>query len=145
MKKLISALLSAVMILSVFSSAAYAADDFPADGGVMPLYASSDRINSYLSFQSKTAACKSTIILSEGERWISIAQTLQKEVSSGSWQSVTGASWSITASSKSSYYTFSNSKTVAANGKYRVKSVIVIENSDGKRETVTVYSVTVSV
>lgn len=133
------------MILSVFSSAAYAAEDFPADGGIMPFYASSDMLLSRLTFNNKTATCKSTLVLYSDERWISISQTLQKEVSSGTWQPVTGASWSTTASSKSATYNFSNSKTVTASGNYRVKSVFVIESSSGKRETITVYSNTVSI
>lgn len=145
MKKLISALLSVVMILSVFSSAAYAAESDTIDEGIMPIYASSDTLISSVSFSSKTANCNSILILYSGERWISISQTLQKEVSSGTWQAVNGASWSTTATSKSSTYNFSNSKTVTASGKYRVKSVFVIENSSGKRETITVYSSTVSI
>ena len=145
MKKLISVLLSVVLTLSAFSSTAYAAANNNAGGGISPMYSSSDTMRSALSFSSKTAACVSLVILSANESWISITQTLEKEVSSGRWQSVTGASWSTTATSKSSYYNFYNSKAVTSSGKYRVKSVFVIESSSGKRETVTIYSNTVSI
>ena len=145
MKKLISVLLSVVLTLSAFSSTAYAAANNNVGGGISPMYSSSDSMSSNLSFQGKTAACVSTIIMYEGEKWISMTQTLQKEVSPGIWQAVTGASWSITSSNNSSYYIFRNSKTVTSSGKYRIKNVFLLESSSGKRETVTFYSGTVSI
>ena len=145
MKKLISVLLSVVLTLSAFSSTAYAAANNNVGGGISPMYSSSDTLLSSLSFSGKTATCRSVLVLYANEKWISITQALEKQSSSGSWQTVTGASWSITSANGNTSYIFSNSKAVTASGKYRVKSVFVIESISGKRETVTVYSNAVSI
>ena len=141
MKKLISALLSVLMILSVFSSVAYAAVPDSIGEEISPMYESSNTLSSILTFSGKTAKCKSTLFLNVDETWVSITQTLQKKTSSGTWQAVSGASWTVTSNNKS-YYTFNNSKTVTSSGSYRLKSVFVINTVYGNKETITIYSPT---
>lgn len=144
MKKIISALLSVVMMMSVFSVGAYAVVSEPSIGGAMPMYDSGDVIRASLVISNKTAECTSTVILCFGEKLVKITQTLQKQTSSGSWDS-TSNSWTKTAFSSSSKCTFSNSANLTEGGNYRLKSVVVIELSSGKQETVTKYSSIVSV
>lgn len=144
MKKLISALMSVLMILSAFSSVTYAAVPDSIGEEISPMYESSDILTSTLTFSGKTAKCKSTLFLNVNETWVSITQTLQKKTSSGTWQAVSGATWTVT-SNNNTYYTFNNSKTVTASGSYRVKSVFVINTLSGKKETITRYSPTVTI
>lgn len=145
MKKLISALLSVLMILSAFSSVAYAAVPDSIGEEISPMYESSNTLTSILTFSGKTAKCKSTLLLNANETWVSITQTLQKKTSSGTWQAVSGASWTVTSNNNSYYYTFNNSKTVTASGSYRLKSVFVINTVYGNKETITKYSPTATI
>lgn len=147
MKKLVSVLLSVIMIVSMFSSnvvmaAAASGSD---NGKVEPNYAAGDVWTSSLSFSGKTATCRSTIALASNERWISINQRLEKQTSSGTWELVSGASWNVMSFTDSFYYVFANTKTVTSSGKYRVKSTFVVESASGVRDTVILYSKTVSI
>lgn len=144
MKKFISVLLSVIMMMSVLSAGAYAAVVNPDNGRVGLMYENSDTFISSLSFKEGTVTCKSTVILSYTEKWISITQTLEKKSTSGSWSS-TGNVWSISASKDSNYYLFSNSETLNMSGEYHLKSVVVVKNSAGKQETITKYSDTITV
>lgn len=144
MKKIISALLSVVMMMSVFSVEAYAAVPEPGIGGAMPMYDSGDVVRASLAISNKTAKCTSSAILSFDEQLVKITQTLEKQTSSGAWGS-TSNSWTKTEFDSSSKCTFSNSANLSDGGKYRLKSVVVIELSSGKQETVTKYSSIVSV
>ena len=147
MKKLVSVLLSVIMIVSMFSSNVVmaAASSGSGNGKVEPNYAAGDAWTSSLSFSGKTATCMSTIVLATDERWISINQRLEKQTSSGTWEMVSGASWNVMSFTNSYYYIFTNSKTVTSSGKYRVKSTFVVESATGVRDTVIVYSTTVSI
>lgn len=143
MKKIISALLSVVMMMSVFSAGAYAAVPTPNDDGKMPMYDSGDIIRSTLTIKNKVAECKSSIMLYSGEKWVKITQTLEKQTSSGTW-SQTSNTWTKNSDGDSTICTFINSANLSESGKYRVKSVVIIESSNGKQETVTKYSSTIS-
>ena len=145
MKKFISVLLSLVMVLSVFSSAAFATDsDFVGDE-LSPAYSAGGILTSILSFSGKTATCTSSITMASDERWISITQTLEREVSTNSWQSVKNCGWTVTASGKSFYYVFENSGNVTESGTYRLKSVFLVESATGERERIAIYSPTKTV
>lgn len=142
MKKIISALLSVVMMMSVFSVGAYAAGGKSGNDEIMPMYSNSDVINSSLSIKNKTAQCKTTVTLASNEKWVKVTQTLQKQSASGNWSEVN--TWSKSATSDSAYCTFTNSMTLNSTGKYRVKSTIVVSNSNGQQEDIIVYSNVVS-
>lgn len=143
MKKFISVLLSVVMMMSVLSVGALAATPKSNGGSAAPLYESTNSIYSLLTIKNNTAECKTTLMLSNGEKWESITQTLERQSSSGNWIS-TSNSWTKSADGSSIACVFSNSATLSSSGKYRVKSIVVVETSNKKKEIITVYSSTVS-
>ena len=65
-------------------------------------------------------------------------QTLEKKWSLWIWNEVDGASWNGTISSSSGKV--SNSISGLSSGTYRLKSVFTVKTSNGKTETITVYS-----
>ena len=147
MKKLVSVLLSVIMIVSMFSAnvvmaAAVSGSDH---GEVEPNYAAGEIWTSSLSFSGKTATCKSSIVLATDEKWKSINQRLEKQTSSGTWEMVSGASWNAMSFTNSYYYIFTNSKTVTSSGKYRVKSTFVVESAKGVQDTIIAYSAVVTI
>lgn len=142
MKKFISVLLSLVMVLSVFSTVAFATDsDFVGDE-LSPEYSAGDFFASVLWFNGKTATCSSSITMASSERWISITQTLERKVSSNTWQTVKDCGWTVVASGRSDYYLFENSGNVTESGTYRLKTIFYVESSMGVRERIPVYSQT---
>ena len=142
MKKFISVLLSLVMVLSVFSTAAFATDsDFVGDE-LSPEYSAGGIFTVALWFEGKTAVCTSTITMASDERWISISQTLEREVSTNNWQAVKDCGWTIVAPGKSDYYMFQNSGNVTESGTYRQKTVFFVESATGERERIALYSPT---
>ena len=144
MKKLVSVLLSVVMMVSMLSSnVVMAVDEGSADnGGVVPYYAAGVTWTSNLYFTGKTANCKSTIIVFDDEKWISVTQSLEREMPGGNWQ--TEAKWTQYSTTNTTMCMFNNSKTVSFNGNYRVKSVFIVESWSGVRDTITAYSPIVS-
>ena len=142
MKKFISVMLSLVMVVSVFSSAAFATDsDFVGDE-LSPEYSAGDFFTSVLWINGKTATCSSTITMASDERWISISQTLEREGSPNSWQAVKDCGWTVVASEKSDYYLFKNYGNITESGTYRLKTIFVVESATGVRERVPVFSQT---
>lgn len=144
MKKFFSVMMSVIMMMSVLSAGAYAATTKPNGGGVAPMYGSSNTICSLLTIKNGTAECKTTVMLSDGEKWKSVTQTLEKQSSSGGWSPACDP-WTTSPNGSSRTCIFSNSTTVSSNGKYRVKSVVVVETSSKKNEVITTYSSEVSV
>lgn len=147
MKKIVSVILSVIMIVSMVSSNVVmaAAVSGPDNGKVEPNYIAGDVWTSSLSFNGRTATCKSTIALASDERWVSINQRLEKQNSSGAWEMVSGASWNVMSFTNSFYYIFTNTKTVTSSGKYRVKSTYVVESAKGVRDTIIAYSAVVTI
>lgn len=147
MKKIVSVLLSVIMIVLILSSNVITAAAVSGSGNseILPLYLAGDIWTSSLSFSGKTANCKSTIMLASDERWVYINQRLEKQTSSGTWELVLGASWNAMSLSNSHFYIFNNSKTVTSSGKYRVKTTFVVESAKGVRDTIIDYSETVSI
>ena len=147
MKKLVSVLLSVIMVVSILASNVItaAATSSSDSGEVTPMYLTGGQWTSYLSFSGKTAKCKSTVVLAPDEKWISINQRLEKQTSSGTWELVLGASWNAMSFTDSHYYIFNNLKTVTSSGNYRVKSTFVVESATGVRETIILYSKTVTI
>ena len=142
MKKFISVLLSLVMVLSVFSTAAFATDSDFVGEELSPEYSAGGIFVSSLWFNGKTATCSSSITMASDERWISINQTLEREVSTNNWQSVKDCGWTITATERSHYYVFKNYGNVNESGTYRLKTVFTVESATGVRERIAIYSQT---
>lgn len=104
---------------------------------VSPYYQLASDATSTLTISGTTAKCESKLIGYSGVTSCKVEQTLEKY--SGwfwIWNSVT--SWNNTISS--SYGKVTNSKSGLGSGTYRVKSVFTLTTSDGKTETITVYS-----
>lgn len=145
MKKYISVLLSLVMVLSVFSSAAFATDSDFVGEELSPTYVAGDVFTSTLTFSGKTAECLSSLTVDDNEKWISISQTLEREVSANNWQAVKDGGWTITNTSGECYHIYKNYKTVSENGKYRLKTVFLVESVSGVKQRVLKYSLNVSI
>ncbi|MCM1055268.1 MAG: hypothetical protein NC394_07075 [Bacteroides sp.] len=144
MKKLISLLLSAALMISTFAVGAYAAVQEPTGDEIMPMYVATSSIKSSLTINNKNVECKTAVILYNGEKWHKIVQTLEKQNSNGKWES-TSLEWSIDAVNKSQSYVFVNSSTLSETAqKFRVKSVVTVESSGGTRQDITCYSSEVS-
>jgi len=143
MKKVISVLLSAAIAVSALSGGVYARTYQPGEGAA-PMYESSCTVRSVLTAKSKTAECKTTVMVFPGEKWITITQTLEKQSTSGSW-SATPYTWTKNAVNSGMNYIFSNSAALSESGKYRVKSEVTVESPSGKRENITEYSSEVSI
>lgn len=136
-KKIMSWVLSAICLCTIFSTSAFA-DNSYVIGGVAPAYEYANIPTSELKISSQTAYCTSK---TEGVNTVSITveQTLEKY--SGwfwIWDDVDDASWSKTVNRSS--ISFSNTKSGLDSGTYRLKSVFTLTGSNGKTETITIYS-----
>ena len=145
MKKFISVLLALIMVLSVFSSAAFATDSDFVGEELSPEYVAGDIFTSTLTFSGKTAECLSSVIVDDKEKWLSISQTLEREVSAGNWQAVKDGGWTITNTSGECFHIYKNYKTVSENGNYRLKTVFLVESVSGVKQRIPIYSHTVSI
>ncbi len=136
-KKVISMVLLSICLCAVFNSAAFA-DTTSAIGNAVPLYDYVDNAVSKLWFNKQTAYCTSEADASNAAR-ITVEQTLEKY--SGwfwIWNDVDNASWSGT--EKGTTISFVNTISGLDSGTYRLRSVFTLTTSDGKTETITVYS-----
>lgn len=135
-KRIIPLVLLMICLCTVFSTTAFA-DTTYAVGGVAPAYEYARKATSELSISGQTAYCTSK---TDGDAIsITVEQTLEKH--SGwlwIWDDVENASWSKTVNSSS--VSLSNTASDLDSGTYRLKSVFTLTNSNGKTETITVYS-----
>lgn len=105
---------------------------------IAPLYENARRVENSLSISSKTAECTSICTGMSNVKKVSIKHTLQKHKGLWIWNDVDGATWSETESGSS--LCLISSISGLSSGTYRLKSVFVLTNSDGKTETITIYS-----
>ena len=90
-----------------------------------------------LAIVGNTAYCTSSVS-GIGDLNITITHTLQRQGFLWLWYDVDSAEWTKTQNDSS--VCLSTSKGGLDNGKYRLKSVFTLTNSNGKSETVTIYS-----
>lgn len=105
---------------------------------VSPLYEIADSSYSKLDIVGTSAECKSQAFGVNAVK-ITVQQTLQKY--SGwfwIWDDVDGASWTRTENRSSVLLT--NTKSGLSSGTYRVESVFILTDKNGKTETIMVYS-----
>lgn len=159
MKKFVSVLLSVIMVLSVFSMAAFAVDDYAdvddyivienyaAGDTVSPIYGAGDLFVCSLSFSGRTATCESSVTVATNEKWLYVTQTIEKEVSSNNWQSVKDAGWTETNTDTAGIHfcVMQNSKYLSESGTYRLKTVYTLEGATGIVERIVRYSLTYSI
>lgn len=137
-KKLLSVVLAAVLLCTSSATTAFAEGSCTyAQSDISLAYEIARTLDSVLSISGTTATCIST---ADGENTVSITvtQTLQKRGFLWIWGNVDGASWSRTVNGSS--IRLSNTKSGLSNGTYRVKSVFKLTDTNGKTETVTIYS-----
>lgn len=106
---------------------------------VSPYYETASAATSTLTISGTTAKCESKLVGHSNVTSCKVEQTLEKY--SGwfwIWNDVDGASWSNIISGSSGKVT--NSKSGLESGTYRLKSVFTLTSSNGKTETITVYS-----
>ena len=115
MKKHLSALLLVVIVLSLICGiTAYA---------VEPRYIYTTSATSTINISSSTAYCKGTARGNSSVTKIEATQYLEKK-SGTTWSTVSGCTWSDSASSNS--LTISNSKSNLTSGTYRVRTVFKV-------------------
>ena len=127
------------MMCSVVSVPAFAADETQiVTDLVAPAYEYAMSTESYLTITSSSAECKSICEGMPGVTKITVEQTLEKYWGLWIWNTVDGASWSKTVYSDATR--LSSTKSGLDSGTYRLKSVFTLTSSDGKSETIMVYS-----
>ena len=130
-KKIISVLMAAIIaVLSCITSVS-ASDIAVCD-------VTSAQKTCHLTISANKANCQSAYSDTAKAKSIKIEQSLEKHSFLWVWEKVGGA-WTKSASNTSSL-SLSNTKTGLSGGTYRVKTVFTVTTSDGRTETVTVYS-----
>lgn len=140
MKRIFSVLLA---LMTLFSFSVTASAESASYGIVQPFYETAHEVSSKLEINGTSAYCESHMYGKTNVTKIVTEQTLQKQGFLWIWGGVKEASWSKTVYSSS--VKVSNTKSGLANGKYRLKTVFTITDSNGKTETITIYSEKVTV
>lgn len=135
MKKVFS-LMAAILLC--FSFTVTASAKTVSEGVAQPLYDKASEAKSTLSISGTTATCKSTVDGKSDVKKIVAVQTLEKQRSLWSWDKYRDAEWTKTVNSSS--LTMSNKYYNLESGTYSVKTVFTLTDSQGKSETITVYS-----
>lgn len=138
MKKFISVLLAAAMMISASAVGVYAEGNEP-NGEIMPLYDCNSKATSAASVNGNSVRCVSNIVVIGSETWSSITQTIEKQNSLGKWYS-TSYTWTKNADNPSLNYIYSNTTTISNSGTYRLRSDLVVKASNGFTETITSHS-----
>lgn len=138
LKKLMGSLGILLCLLSNSHVVAYAETTVPLNSYDISLtYEIACNPVSNLEIAGNTAYCTSTVD-GAGNISITATQTLQKHWGLWIWYDVEGGTWTKTVDRDTIY--LSSTKQNLDKGTYRVKSVFVLTNKDGKSETITVYS-----
>ena len=135
MKKVISIMAALLMCFSFSVPLSAATVSF---NMVQPLYDLANDAQSKLTISGTTATCKSTVIGDSGVTRIVAVQTLEKQNFLWFWETYDNTTWTNTVYSNT--LVMSNTKTGIESGNYRLKTVFTLTNSQGKSETITVYS-----
>ncbi|MBD5111392.1 MAG: hypothetical protein HDT42_02480 [Ruminococcaceae bacterium] len=135
MKKVISLMMT---LLLCFSLSVTASAQTVSTGIVQPYYEKAKVATSELYISGTTATCKSTIQGDSDVTKIVAEQYLQKQGFLWIWTTYDGAEWTKTV--YTNVIAMSNTKTGLSSGKYRLKTIFTLTDSNGKTETITVYS-----
>ncbi|MBQ7672976.1 MAG: hypothetical protein IJT36_00355 [Alphaproteobacteria bacterium] len=138
-KKIMALVLSSVIICLSLSTQVYAEDLSPIiEEEIISPYEYAQIVYNSLNISSGTAECVSNCIGYSNVVQITVTQTLQKFWGLWVWNDVDTASWSDT--SMSNGIDLSTHKSGLSSGTYRLKSVFELTASNGKTETITIYS-----
>ncbi len=135
MRKVISLLMSLMMC---FSLPATASAQTVSLGIVQPYYEKAYNAWTELSINGTTADLASNVRGYSDVVKITAEQSLQKQGFLWIWSTYDGAEWTKTVYINT--LTMSNTKTGLSSGKYRLKTVFKLTDSQGETETITVYS-----
>lgn len=135
MKKVISVLMC---LLLCFSFSVTASAKTVPTNAVQPYYENAREAKSELIINGTTATCESTLKGDPDVVKIVAEQYLQKQGFLWIWSTYDGAEWTKTVYSNT--LTMSNTKTGLSSGKYRLKTIFTLTDSQGETETITVYS-----
>ena len=136
-KKVILALLASTMMFTALAPHSIAAEPSFVNETVVPMYENDCDPTSILVIAGTTATCRSSAN-SDTLKSITAKQTLQKYWGLWIWNEVDNASWTKTVNGSS--ISMSNTKSGLDSGTYRLKTEFTVTTSDGKTETITVYS-----
>ena len=140
-KKFLSTVIATVCLCAGSGISAYAENSvqgLSSIGGISPAYEITQGVDSSLSINGTNATCMSRANNNNCAS-ISVTHTLQKY--SGwfwIWNDVDNASWSKTVNVNT--ICLISTKNELSSGTYRVKSVFMLTDKQGKTETITVYS-----
>lgn len=138
-RKFFAIVLSAFMMLTNVSVIASAETvTYASNEGIAPAFEYATSARNTLKISANTANCSSNCTGSSDVVSVSVVHTLQKYWSLWVWNDVAGASWSKTDSGTS--VALVNNKSGLTSGTYRLKSVFTLTSSNGKTETITIYS-----
>lgn len=106
--------------------------------GTSTLDISSATKGSFLSISGTTATCVSEYTDAVSVKSVSVVQTLEKHAYFWTWDTIGDAATKTGSNVKN--LSLTSTKTGLASGTYRVKSVFTVELSDGRTQSVDVYS-----
>lgn len=135
MKKVFSML---AILLLCFSFPIKASASTVSFAVAQPYYEKAYNAKAELFINSTTATCKSRVNGNSDVVEITATQYLQKQGFLWIWSTYDGAEWTKTEYSNT--LTMSNTKTDLSSGKYRLKTIFTLTDSQGETETITVYS-----
>ena len=124
-KKIMSAVLALVMLLSISASAV----------SIMPLWDNADSCVPTLKFSGDTAICTVDVKGAVGTSRITTTMTLQKQNANGSYSDVHIWGTDVTYGQSATRTEFS---TDCASGNYRLVCKVTVYDADGVGETITV-------
>lgn len=138
-RKKLAFILTALMICSATSVPTSAKSISSAAVDEIALfYENARRVENSVSISARTAECTSIWTGMSNVKKVSIKHNLQKHKGLWIWNDVDGASWSETENGSS--LCLISSISGLSSGTYRLKSVFVLTNADGKMETIEINS-----
>lgn len=102
------------------------------------MYEMASNPSASLTITGNTAYCVSYTGGLSDVKSITVTQTLEKHWGLWIWNEVDGAKWTKTVDGHS--ITLSSSIDDLEKGTYRVKSVFILTDKNGKKETISIYS-----
>ncbi len=136
LKKVVLTLVSVTLALSILG-VSVSAEKRNLGNTVCPMYEIAKRPKSNLLLFGTEAICSSNTS-GTNAKIISAEQILEQNQGLTTWSTVSDATWVSTVNSNS--ISVQNTKSGLSSGTYRLKTVFTLTNTNGKTETVTVYS-----
>ncbi len=146
MKKLVSAVISAILFLSVCAVPSFADTNITEtemDETIQPCHTFVTKANSVISIEGTSLLCSSKVSALQSVTKIKAVQTIEKHWALGIFVALDGVRWTKECDEDS--MAMENRKPDMPSGTYRLVTDFTVTNSDGRTETVTVYSSEVTI